>query len=688
MYFYIVFLGALALIPATSLADCNCGYYDPVNRNLFTEYLIVYFNETESFPNDAFTIKSYEDGYEKSWNARYRNGANSSNVKLTSSPPSYLYPSNTSLELGLSPSSKLHLVNGAEIQSIRRDIQYGSFRSLIQPSQPFSGGSAVSFGLDYNLTQSIQVNTMNTDKPDTAWISTLLGEEFPDRDLGVNYTVILNNTNTKFKGVSPWDFTEFRFDWMPDKVDFWIGDVLTRSAKSDKISREKYPVTPSPIYFKHWSDGDPYAMEGPPPNRTLGRVGWTRAFFNTSSMNETGHEQFDARCDISQACPMDDFTIRGHSEWAADATQAWKALAQYNGLHWFAVWAISASVALTLVCAMNIIYQRWPTKQSKIRPPAKENFCRRLPPQLSFSSRSCTTAYSSGATTLMPSTPVNLTRPHSLKEPTHEIIEEGGPSKSGSVFEEIESEHSSSGQHAMKLYPEKQEEGFLGMSQVSEKKGPGESHFRPVTGNDSEETTKTVPVVPSTPSAAPKKRINYLAGLISFSTIIVTLIHFTFTFVPAAGMPGEPHHYRSEIWVNKIIAPFLLNQAFVGVFFITSCRFLIEKYLKTGDLLQIAEKTTGRTFRVVIPIAAIAMLEYFLIDCGAIKWLEYLPSVTWSTWPYAVGYTDFSHYLSEILELIYLIPNAAPQITYNYCTGVLCKYNKGSIFEQSLPSQC
>jgi hypothetical protein len=136
-------------------------------------------------------------------------------------------------------------------------------------------------------------------------------------------------------------------------------------------------------------------------------------------------------------------------------------------------------------------------------------------------------------------------------------------------------------------------------------------------------------------------------------------------------MPGEPYHYRSEIWANKIIAPFLLNQAFVGVFFITSCRFLIEKYLKTGDLLQIAEKTTGRTFRVIIPIAAIAMLEYFLIDCGAIKWLEYLPSVTWSTWPYAVGYTDFSHYISEILELVYLIPNAAPQITYNYCTGVL-----------------
>jgi hypothetical protein len=136
-------------------------------------------------------------------------------------------------------------------------------------------------------------------------------------------------------------------------------------------------------------------------------------------------------------------------------------------------------------------------------------------------------------------------------------------------------------------------------------------------------------------------------------------------------MPGEHYHYKSEEWANKTVAPFLINQVFVGVFFITSTRFLIATYLKTGTLASIAEKTTGRTFRVIMSIAAIAMLEYFLIDCGTIKWLEYLPSVTWSTWPYAVGYTNFGHYLSEVLELVYLIPNGVPQISYNYCTGVL-----------------
>jgi hypothetical protein len=72
----------------------------------------------------------------------------------------------------------------------------------------------------------------------------------------------------------------------------------------------------------------------------------------------------------------------------------------------------------------------------------------------------------------------------------------------------------------------------------------------------------------------------------------------------------------------------------------------------------------------MIPIIFFAMLEYFLMECGAINWLQYLSSITWSTWPYAVPYATFGDFISEILEIMYLQPNAAPQIIYNYCTGV------------------
>ena len=102
-----------------------------------------------------------------------------------------------------------------------------------------------------------------------------------------------------------------------------------------------------------------------------------------------------------------------------------------------------------------------------------------------------------------------------------------------------------------------------------------------------------------------------------------------------------------------------------------STRFLVASYLRNGHLDAMAMKVTTRPFRLLIPVASIAVLEYFFMDLGAVNWLEYLPSVTWSDWPYTVIPTNAGTFISQVLQLAYLIPNAAPQITYYYCTGVL-----------------
>ncbi|KAK3048285.1 hypothetical protein LTS18_012979 [Coniosporium uncinatum] len=73
----------------------------------------------------------------------------------------------------------------------------------------------------------------------------------------------------------------------------------------------------------------------------------------------------------------------------------------------------------------------------------------------------------------------------------------------------------------------------------------------------------------------------------------------------------------------------------------------------------------------MIPITAIVLIEYFVIDIGGTKWLEYLPSISWSTWPYVTSFSNFGDFISEVIELAYLIPNAAPEVIYHYCTGVL-----------------
>jgi hypothetical protein len=169
----------------------------------------------------------------------------------------------------------------------------------------------------------------------------------------------------------------------------------------------------------------------------------------------------------------------------------------------------------------------------------------------------------------------------------------------------------------------------------------------------------------------PKQRIDYLAGLVALASLLVTVIHFGLTFVPALVEPGAAVHYGSETIAQKTIGPLFLTFSWVGIFFTTSTRFLVSTYLKKGDLLNIAEKTVGRTPRLMIPVAAVALLEYFVMNCGGTTWLENLPSVTWSTWPYTTLFPTFGDFVSDLLDLLFLIPNAAPQITFHYCTGIL-----------------
>lgn len=168
-----------------------------------------------------------------------------------------------------------------------------------------------------------------------------------------------------------------------------------------------------------------------------------------------------------------------------------------------------------------------------------------------------------------------------------------------------------------------------------------------------------------------KKRVEYLAGLVALCSLLVTATHFSFTFVFADSNAGAYSHYHSETVARKTIDSFLLNVLWIGPFLTTSSRFLVASYLRNGELLPVAEKAVKRVPRLMIPITAMVMLEYFLINAGATKWLEYLPSITWSDWPFTTGYTNFSNFISEVLEIMYLIPNAAPLVTFNYCTGVL-----------------
>ncbi|CZR57147.1 uncharacterized protein PAC_07036 [Phialocephala subalpina] len=717
--------------------DCSCGFQDPVTAHVFTESIIVYFNETTGVLQD-FGAEVYTNNYEKSWNSIYRQGADARNVILNNT--------SGSLELVLSPPAPDHVVYGGGIRTLRSDIHYGSFRSLLRPSGPYKGGSSMSMILEYNNSQAIQLNVMNTDTPATAWTSTLIGEEFPDRTLGANFSVPGRNSTTP---VSSWDYTEYRIDWTEKDIRWYIGNTLTRTASSRNLS---LPSVPCPIFLKHWSTGNAYAEQGPPSNGAVANVAYSRLFFNSSLMAAEGHKEYDSRCASAPKCSTEDWTLRGSTPYIPEALQRWKQAPPRTTIQWIAIWMVVVCIICSTILLMHTLIPRILAKlrarksedNESIQDEDGEGDLRtRNPGRLSAyggpyldsedlkhdpdkilshmhsvgmsqSAFETTMSFTSGTTAFVrPDTNHSLSL--SMTDRKLAFWQQGGSARS------VISLKREFGDGSLPSTPRDSRPGTTKDSPMPGTAIDSRATTMPGTPIDSRATTmvnlpfdrilaedgagvhtrlasiesvrssngkvgkgkgRRVSILPAeekTPNVSSDKkgplttkpRVEYLAGLTAMCAIIVSVDHFCSTFVPAVIFPGAPHHYISEVWANKIVTPYLMNQIWIGVFFTCSTRFLVSRYLKAGELEWIAQKAVTRNFRVMIPIVAVAMLEYLLMECGATTWLEYLPSVTWSTWPYTTPYNTFGDFLSKVLEVVYLVPNAAPQIIFNYCTGVL-----------------
>jgi hypothetical protein len=71
MYFRLFFLAIVHVIPtlaevSNGQGNCTCGFYDSVSKELFTDSIIVYFNETTSLPTE-FVVEEFAQKYAKDW---------------------------------------------------------------------------------------------------------------------------------------------------------------------------------------------------------------------------------------------------------------------------------------------------------------------------------------------------------------------------------------------------------------------------------------------------------------------------------------------------------------------------------------------------------------------------------------------------------------------------------------------
>jgi hypothetical protein len=567
----------------------------------------------------------------------------------------------------------------------------------------------------YNETEITELSVMNTNNHSDPWVGTFVNNEFTTRNLGMNFSQLLdqpaaNRNYTTLGGgrgdgsVNPWEFTEYRIDWTADYINFYIGGNLTRQVLHK--DNEGMPSVPSALYFKHWSTGNRYSMEGPPLNRqSVSEVRWIRMFFNSSSMNEDAREDFVARCPLIEACSMDDIALRGSTPHAEIAEEKWEQNLHRDIKRMPALWVSVSCIAFSTVLLIHTLIRRLAPKMNKDKqkptpalPSVSTTDASQHRDPFSDSPSQDKDPFSDSAYTVASSdnsshrasanaSPSSSHKNDSVDDLAIEKLEpnpatstlggstpKDGPSRHNSVLFDSRGAtpfNSNFNTTREELYPPMP--SMPGQDSQLTLTGP-RTHLNAPDDKITMETVteSALPAPRMRPQPPPpRQRIDHLAGLTALCSLVVTLMHFGLTFVPAIVQPGAYAHSASEPWAQRIIGPFLLNQMWLGVFFTTSVRFLTAPFLRKGKMDDVAKAAVRRTPRLMIPVASIALLEYFFIDVGATKYLQYIPSLTWSTWPYVTRYNNFGQYVSEVLELAFLVPNAIPQITLHYCTGVL-----------------
>ncbi|KAF2717264.1 glycoside hydrolase family 16 protein [Polychaeton citri CBS 116435] len=362
------------------VSDCSCGFRDPGTDQLFTQSLIVYFNETAQVDTNVFEIEDYLHKKEEGWKSTYIQGADPSNLVIGNNA-SLGWQNSTdgkspSLQLFLDAATQQHVVVGSGLRTLRRDIQYGSFRASMRSAHPFdsAGGSALSMMLNFNSSDNMNVDLMNMNDPSDARVGTLVNGEGPNDSIVTNYT-ILGADDTGYPPLHPFDFMTVRMDWNKTDVNFWIGENNTRSiTKKDRT----LPKAPQPLYLRHWSTGDKTYMEGPPTKQSVGNVAWVRAFFNSSLMTTSEHKDFDDRCFQAPTCLTDDETLRGQSAFTAEATKKWKEPKTGENVRLAAAIVAAACSSFGIFALLNVFLRRTPWHLLDPRSWGKEKSSREL----------------------------------------------------------------------------------------------------------------------------------------------------------------------------------------------------------------------------------------------------------------------------------------------------------------------
>ncbi|CAO3663415.1 hypothetical protein CU097_010881 [Rhizopus azygosporus] len=162
----------------------------------------------------------------------------------------------------------------AAIGTRRSDILYGTFRARMKTSQV--AGTVAAFFYYRNTTSEIDIETLSKFRnPAQAYFAIQPQIYNPDGSASpqTHHTYPMSFDPTQ-------EYHEYRFDWMPGLVKFYIDGLFIRDMTIN------VPETPGRIMINHWTDGNPNFSGGPPEEDADLIVSHLNMFFNSSEQIE------------------------------------------------------------------------------------------------------------------------------------------------------------------------------------------------------------------------------------------------------------------------------------------------------------------------------------------------------------------------------------------------------------------
>ncbi|CAO3595776.1 unnamed protein product [Absidia cylindrospora] len=279
-----------AQLDSSSSITCDCGFRDE-NNNVWTNVWFSDYQQSEgNVYHDATAMdlkrdKNYlvMDYTMKRENYNYTRIFSKNNVNLSPQSAQLIVRSNSDGDM-----------TSASFGTERNDFLYGTFRASIKmPSAP---GTVAAFYYYESDSAEIDMETLGRYTDPRQSFFAIHPQIYNDDGTASNLTHIKHPLD--FDPTT--EFNEYRFDWAPDSVGFYLNGQLASTLDTN------IPSTPGRVILNHWTDSNPkFSGVAPMDQDILMEVANLTFFFN-STQDASGPP-----CQSNHnACDVKDITSR------------------------------------------------------------------------------------------------------------------------------------------------------------------------------------------------------------------------------------------------------------------------------------------------------------------------------------------------------------------------------------------